>query len=52
MDPQIKKEKNVESLLAELTAKIDTIKEKVDKLCETTGCLDAKPIPKKKEKKR
>tara|TARA_B100000427_G_C15056518_1_gene397938 strand:- start:35 stop:202 length:168 start_codon:yes stop_codon:yes gene_type:complete len=55
MDPKLEKERNTESvasLLADLTAKIDTIKEKVEKLCETTGCFEAKPAIKKKESKR
>ena len=30
----------VESILAELHAKIDTLKERVEKLCENTDCYD------------
>jgi hypothetical protein len=34
-----KTRETVESILAELHAKIDTLKERVEKLCETTDCL-------------
>jgi len=41
--------KEVEAALQTLYQKIDSLKEKVDKLCETTGNFDA-GLPKKPKK--
>jgi hypothetical protein len=41
MDTKERTRETVESILAELHAKIDTLKERVEKLCETTDCLGA-----------
>ena len=40
MDAKDKAHHTVESILAELHAKIDTLKERVEKLCENTDCFD------------
>ena len=37
MESKIEMHKRIEAILAALNAKVDTIKERVDKLCETTG---------------
>lgn len=44
--------KEIEYALKGLHQKIDSMKEKVDKLCETTGCFGATELePPKKDKK-
>jgi len=52
MDAKDKAQHTVESILAELHAKIDTLKERVEKLCENTDCFDTiEPIAKERKKK-
>jgi len=41
MDIKDKTQDTVESILAELHAKIDILKERVEKLCESTDCLES-----------
>jgi len=41
MDVKDKTQDTVESILAELHAKIDILKERVEKLCESTDCLES-----------
>jgi hypothetical protein len=40
MDPKKNIKEEVELALKSLHQKLDTLKEKVDQLCETTGCLE------------
>ena len=50
VDSKEKLKKEVESALIILHEKIDSLKEKVDKLCESSGCfknLDDTDLPKK-----
>ena len=49
MDSKNNLKEEVESALRTLYQKIDSLKEKVDKLCETTGNFDV--LPSKKSKK-
>jgi len=50
MDSKKKLQKDVELALRKLHMTIDTLKDKVDKLCENTGCFDAvHPLPKSKK---
>ena len=52
MDTENKAQNTVESILAELHAKIDTLKERVEKLCENTDCFDTiEEIAEEKRKK-
>jgi len=52
MDPKKTFKKEVESALEGLNQKIDSMKERVEKLCETTGCFRTAPQrPLKKDKK-
>jgi hypothetical protein len=41
MDPKNKVHKKVELVLAEIEAKINKLKEKVEKLCESTDCFES-----------
>ena len=41
MDPKDKVQERVELVLADLEAKINKLKEKVEKLCESTNCFDS-----------
>jgi hypothetical protein len=56
MDVKDKTQDTVESILAELHAKIDILKERVEKLCESTDCLESAElhlnIKKKKNAKK
>ena len=51
MDPKNDLKDDIEDVLLKLHHKIDFLKEKVDKLCETTNCFEALPPPAKKNKK-
>jgi|TARA_R110000765_G_scaffold326160_1_gene417542 hypothetical protein len=53
MDSKEKIKKDVELALRTLHQTIDSLKEKVDKLCESTGCFNTVPTqikPKKDDK--
>tara|TARA_R110000824_G_scaffold24661_1_gene86600 strand:- start:377 stop:538 length:162 start_codon:yes stop_codon:yes gene_type:complete len=53
MDSKEKMQKDVESALRTLHQTIDSLKEKVDKLCESSGCFNVVPKqvkPKKDDK--
>ena len=54
MDPKDTIQEKMALVLADLHAKIDQLKEKVDKLCENTDCLESsdqtKPSAAKKRK--
>ena len=53
MDSKKNLKNEVELALRNLHATLDSLKEKVDKLCENSGCFDAAPKPptsKKNEK--
>jgi hypothetical protein len=54
MDSKKDIKEDVKSVLMRLHQKIDSLKEKVDQLCETTNCLHltSTKVPPKKEKKR
>tara|TARA_R110002110_G_scaffold60036_1_gene169396 strand:- start:404 stop:571 length:168 start_codon:yes stop_codon:yes gene_type:complete len=41
MDPKNKVQEKVELVLADLEAKINQLKEKVEKLCESTDCFES-----------
>tara|TARA_Y100000034_G_C6579998_1_gene251605 strand:- start:77 stop:235 length:159 start_codon:yes stop_codon:yes gene_type:complete len=45
-------QKEVESTLKALQQKIDHIKEKVDKLCESTECFESIPPGRRESKKK
>ena len=52
MDHKSKVQEKVELVLADLEAKINKLKEKVEKLCESTACCDptgSKEPPLRKE---
>jgi len=53
MDSKKKVKNDVELALRSLHATLDSLKEKVDKLCESSGCFEtvAKPNTSKKKKK-
>tara|TARA_Y100000310_G_scaffold127370_1_gene126534 strand:+ start:4121 stop:4291 length:171 start_codon:yes stop_codon:yes gene_type:complete len=46
MDPKRKVQEKVELILADWEAKINKLKEKVEKLCESTDCCE--PVDQKK----
>jgi len=50
MDPKNDLKDDVKAVLLKLHQKIDSLKEKVDKLCETTDCLEPSKAPTKKNK--
>tara|TARA_R110002020_G_scaffold56722_1_gene156713 strand:- start:29 stop:190 length:162 start_codon:yes stop_codon:yes gene_type:complete len=50
MDSKKKLQKDVELALRMLHQTIDSLKEKVDKLCESSGCFDAVAPPDKSKK--
>jgi|TARA_R110002020_G_scaffold66440_2_gene174634 hypothetical protein len=53
MDSKKNPTKEVELVLRNLHQQIDSLREKVDKLCETTGCFRIlKKSPKKNESKK
>jgi hypothetical protein len=41
MDPKRTVQEKAELILADLEAKINKLKEKVEKLCESTNCFDS-----------
>jgi len=53
MDSKKKLQEEVEVVLRTLHQTIDSLKEKVDKLCESTGCFGHSPVTEssKKDKK-
>ena len=51
MDPKDDLKDDIVAVLLKLHHKIDFLKEKVDKLCETTNCFEFGPAPAKKNEK-
>ena len=51
MDPKDDLKDDVRAVLRKLHQKLDSLKEKVDKLCETTNCFESPESDAKKNKK-